>query len=50
MIAAVRDRWEARVYSYTDREDLVKQVRLFVRDLARREQHGELPILDDDTS
>jgi hypothetical protein len=50
MIAAVRDRWEARVYSYTDREDLVKQVRLFVRDLARREQYGELPILDDDTS
>jgi len=49
MIAAVQDRWEARVYSYTDREDLVKQVRLFVRDLARREQHGGLPTLDDNT-
>ena len=50
MIAAVQERWEARVYSYTDREDLVKQVRLFVRDLARREQRGELPTLDDDPS
>lgn len=47
MIAAVRDRWDARVYSYTDRADLVRQVRLFVRDLARREQRGELPILDE---
>jgi hypothetical protein len=50
MIAAVQDRWEARVYSYTDRADLVKQVRLFVRDLARREQHGELATLEDDMS
>lgn len=48
MIAAVQDRWDARVYSYTDREDLVKQVRLFIRDLARREQRGELPTLDND--
>lgn len=47
MIAAVQDRWDARVYSYTDREDLVKQVRLFVRDLARCEQLGELPDLDE---
>lgn len=46
MIAAVRDRWEARVYSYEDRDDLVKQVRLFVRDVARREQHGGLSTLD----
>jgi hypothetical protein len=48
MIAAVQDRWEARVYAYTDRADLVKQVRLFVRDLARREQRGELSVLDED--
>jgi hypothetical protein len=48
MIAAVQDRWDARVYSYTDREDLVKQVRLFIRDLARREQRGALPTLDND--
>jgi len=48
MIAAVQNRWDARVYSYTDREDLVKQVRLFVRDLARREQRGALPTLDSD--
>lgn len=47
MIAAVQDRWDARVYSYTDREDLVKQVRLFIRDLARREQRGQLPTLDE---
>lgn len=47
MIAAVQDRWDARVYSYTDREDLARQVRLFVRDLARREQRGGLPTLDE---
>lgn len=50
MIAAVQDRWDARVYSYTDREDLVRQVRLFIRDLARREQRGELPTLDENGS
>ena len=49
MIAAVQDRWDARVYSYTDREDLVRQIRLFVRDLARREQRGALPTLDSET-
>jgi hypothetical protein len=46
MIAAVEDRWDARVYAYEDREDLVRQLRLFVRDLARRELAGELPRLD----
>ena len=50
MIAAVQDRWDARVYSYTDREGLVKQVRLFIRDLARREQRGGLPTLDGNSS
>lgn len=43
MIAAVRDRWEARVYSYEDRADLDRQLRLFVRDLMRKERTGELP-------
>lgn len=47
MIGAVQERWEARIYSYTDRMDLVKRVRLFVRDIARREQRGELPKLDE---
>lgn len=47
MIAAVQDRWEARVYSYDDRDDLVRQLRLFVRDIARREQLGDLEPLDD---
>jgi hypothetical protein len=46
MIAAVVDRWDARVYDYEDREDLVRQVRLFVRDIVRREQVGELPMLE----
>ncbi|AFZ72339.1 DUF7509 family protein [Natronobacterium gregoryi] len=46
MIAAVRDRWEARIYSYEDREDLTRQLRLFVRDLIRKERTGELPRLD----
>lgn len=46
MIAAVQDRWEARVYSYRDRTDLVRQIRLFVRDIARREQHGDLSQFD----
>lgn len=50
MIAAVTDRWDARVYSYSDREDLVRQVRLFIRDLARREQRGDLPTLDEESS
>lgn len=46
MIASVQERWDARVYSYEDRTDLIKQVRLFIRDIARREQHGALPTLD----
>lgn len=46
MIAAVRDRWEARLYAYRDRADLLRQVRLFVRDVASRERHGDLPKLD----
>lgn len=46
MIAAVRDRWEARIYSYDDRSDLVRQVRLFVRDLIRKERTGELSRLE----
>lgn len=46
MIAAVQERWEARVYPYEDREDLVEQLRLFVRDLARRELQGDLPRLE----
>ncbi|SFS67323.1 DUF7509 family protein [Halostagnicola kamekurae] len=46
MIAAVRDRWEARIYAYDDRSDLVRQVRLFVRDLVRKERTGELSRLE----
>ena len=46
MIAAVLDRWDARVYDYEDRADLVRQVRLFVRDVVRREQVGDLSTLD----
>ena len=50
MIAAIKERWEARIYLYDDREDLLRQVRLFVRDIARREQLGDLPTLDTDSS
>lgn len=46
MIAAVRDRWEARIYSYDDREELERQLRLFVRDLVRKERTGELRTFD----
>ncbi len=46
MIAAVRDRWEARIYAYEDVDDLERQVRLFVRDLMRKERTGKLPRLD----
>ncbi len=46
MIAAVRDRWEVRIYSYDDRADLARQLRLFVRDLIRKERTGELPRLE----
>ena len=47
MIAAVSDRWDARIYSYEDRMDLVKQVRLFVRDVLGRERYGDLSSLDE---
>lgn len=43
MIASVRERWDTRVSSYTDRKELARQVRLFIRDIARREQRGDLP-------
>lgn len=46
MIAAIGDRWEVRVASYADRGDLVRQLRLFVRDVARRELRGDLRRLD----
>ena len=45
MIAAVRERWEARVYRYESRADLDRQLRLFVRDLIRKERLGKLPRL-----
>ncbi|WP_226040419.1 hypothetical protein [Natrinema sp. DC36] len=46
MIAAVRDRWDARIYSYDDREELCRQLRLFVRDLVRKERTGDLSRLE----
>lgn len=45
MIAAVRDRWDVRIYAYDDRADLARQCRLFVRDLMRKERTGALPAL-----
>lgn len=46
MIGAVHERWDVRVCSYDDRDDLVDRIRLFVRDVARRELRGGLPSLD----
>ncbi|ARS90244.1 DUF7509 family protein [Natrarchaeobaculum aegyptiacum] len=46
MIAAVRDRWEARIYAYENRDDLFRQLRLFVRDVIRKEQTDQLPRLE----
>lgn len=43
MIAAVADRWDASVRTYEDVDDLLKQVRLFARDVMRRESTGDLP-------
>jgi hypothetical protein len=48
MIAAVADRWDATVRSYDDREDLLSEVRLFARDVMRRESTGELPFPPED--
>jgi len=36
--------------TYEDREGVVRQVRLFIRGLARRERRGDLPILDENPS
>lgn len=46
MIAAVRDRWEARIYTYESLDDLDRQIRLFVRDLMRKERTGTIPRLE----
>lgn len=43
MIAAVADRWDATVRSFEDVEDLLDEVRLFARDVMRKESTGELP-------
>ena len=42
MIRAVADRWDATVRSYEDDTDLHRGIRLFTRDIMRREGTGEL--------
>ena len=42
LIAAVADRWDATVRDYEDRSALVDQIRLFCRDVMRKEGTGEL--------
>jgi len=42
MLGAVADRWDAAVQSYETREGLTRAVRLFARDVMRREGDGEL--------
>ncbi|WP_410764852.1 hypothetical protein [Haloferax sp. DFSO60] len=46
MIRAARARWDLRVETYDDEEELVKRVRLFVADIMNRELHGDLDRLD----
>ncbi|WP_255197262.1 DUF7509 family protein [Halorarius litoreus] len=43
MIASVADRWDAVVKTFEDEAGLRDEVRLFVRDVMRRETTGELP-------
>lgn len=43
MIAAVADRWDAQIDEYDDREDLCRAIRLFARDVMRKEGSGDLP-------
>lgn len=43
MIASVADRWDATVRTFEDTDELVENVRLFARDVMRRESTGRLP-------
>lgn len=48
MIGSVTRRWEATVRSYSDKEELLHEVKSFVVDVMNREFAGELPRLDSD--
>lgn len=48
MIRAVADRWDATVRAYEDEDDLQRGVRLFARDVMRREGEGDLPYPPDE--
>lgn len=50
MIASIQERWDVRIYSYDNRKSLIDQIRLFIRDIARRELCDDLPELDDHQS
>ena len=43
MIASVGDRWDATVRTFEEMDDLADVVRLFARDVMRKETEGELP-------
>lgn len=43
MIASVADRWDATVRTFEDVDELSDGVRLFARDVMRKEMVGELP-------
>ena len=45
MIGSVTRRWETTVRSYTDREELLHEIKLFVVDVMNREFAGDLPQL-----
>ncbi|MFC7203773.1 hypothetical protein ACFQJC_09615 [Haloferax namakaokahaiae] len=46
MIRAARARWDLRVETYDDEQELRKRVRLFIADIMNRELHGDLDRLD----
>ncbi|QIO22306.1 hypothetical protein [Haloarcula sp. JP-L23] len=43
MIRSIGQRWDARVVSYADEDELIVAVRQFVADLMNRELYGDLP-------
>jgi len=43
MIQSISKRWDARVVSYADEDELLDEIRQFVADLMNRELYGALP-------
>lgn len=43
MIGSIATRWDAEIRTFTDREELLEKAKLFVADIAGKEDIGELP-------